>query len=109
LRKTQFFSLKIGKIAENCDHNIGPAQQKSETCGQEQQPTKLMTRVARWFLFKPICVNFGGSGNVGIFYVHFVNFPAIWHTLWPFGMFPPVLVHFYPFWYVVPRKIWQLC
>jgi hypothetical protein len=45
--------------------------------------------------------------DVSIFYVHLVNFPVIWHILWPFGIFPHVLVHFYPFWYVVPRKIWQ--
>jgi hypothetical protein len=47
--------------------------------------------------------------DVGIFYVHLVNFPAISHILWPFGIFSTVLVHFYPFWYVVPRKIWQPC
>jgi hypothetical protein len=35
--------------------------------------------------------------DVGILYVHLVNFPAIWHTLLTFGMFSPVLVHFYPF------------
>jgi hypothetical protein len=42
--------------------------------------------------------------DVGIFYDHLVNFPAIWHILSPFGMFPSVLVHFYPFWNVLPRK-----
>jgi hypothetical protein len=30
--------------------------------------------------------------DVGIFYVHLVNFPAIWHNIWPFGIFYPVLV-----------------
>jgi hypothetical protein len=35
--------------------------------------------------------------EVGIFYVHLVNFPAIWHILWPFGIFYPVLIHFYPY------------
>jgi hypothetical protein len=45
--------------------------------------------------------------DVGILYVYLVNFPAIWHILWTFGIFSPVLVHFYTFWYVVPRKIWQ--
>jgi hypothetical protein len=29
--------------------------------------------------------------DVGIFYAHLVNFPAIWHNLWPFGTFLPVL------------------
>jgi hypothetical protein len=27
----------------------------------------------------------------------------------PFGTFYGHLVHFYPFWYVEPRKIWQPC
>jgi hypothetical protein len=36
----------------------------------------------------------------GIFYGHLVYFVAVWYILWLFGMF-------YPFWYVVPRKIWQ--
>jgi hypothetical protein len=33
-------------------------------------------------------------GDAGTFYVHKVYFPAIWHILWPFGIFFPVLVHF---------------
>jgi hypothetical protein len=32
---------------------------------------------------------------------------AIWDILWPFGTFCIHLVHFFPFWYHVPRKIWQ--
>jgi hypothetical protein len=36
---------------------------------------------------------------VGIFYGHFVNFPAVWYILWKFGMISPV--------FVAPRKIWQ--
>jgi hypothetical protein len=32
--------------------------------------------------------------DVGIFYGHLVNFPAIWHIAWPFGIFSPFLVHF---------------
>jgi hypothetical protein len=47
--------------------------------------------------------------DVSIFYVHLINFPDIWYILWPFGTFLPVVVHFYPFWYVVPRKIRQPC
>jgi hypothetical protein len=38
----------------------------------------------------------------GIFYRHFGN-------LWPFGTFCIHLVHFSPFWYHLPRKIWQPC
>jgi hypothetical protein len=47
--------------------------------------------------------------DVGIFFVHLVNFLAIRHILWPFGIFSPVLIHFFLFWYVAPRKIWQPC
>jgi hypothetical protein len=69
-------------------------------------------RVARWYIFNPkiqIWVNFGGSlvRDVGIFYVHLVYFTAICHTLWTFDIFPGYLEYFFPFWYVVARKIWQ--
>jgi hypothetical protein len=48
---------------------------------------------------------------VYIFYVYLVYFLAIWNTLWPFGIFYIwcFLEHFFPFWYVVQRKIWQPC
>jgi hypothetical protein len=39
--------------------------------------------------------------TVGIFYVYFVYFTAIGY------IFYGHLVYFSPFWYVVPRKIWQ--
>jgi hypothetical protein len=32
---------------------------------------------------------------------------AIWYILWPIGIFCGHLLKFCPFWYVVPRKIWQ--
>jgi hypothetical protein len=38
---------------------------------------------------------------------------AIWsifgigHILWPCGTFHGYSVYFFPFWYIVPRKIWQ--
>jgi hypothetical protein len=35
--------------------------------------------------------------DVGIFYGHLVNFPAVWHILWPFGICSLVLVHSTPF------------
>jgi hypothetical protein len=45
-----------------------------------------------------------------------VHFVAIWSILrpfvkilWQFGIFYGHLVYFSPFWYVVPRKIWQPC
>jgi hypothetical protein len=31
------------------------------------------------------------------------------YILWPFGIFNGYLVYILPFWYVVPRKIWQTC
>jgi hypothetical protein len=40
--------------------------------------------------------------SFGPFYDHLVYFVAIWYNLWTFGIF-------FPFWYVVPRKIWQPC
>jgi hypothetical protein len=72
------------------------------------------SRVARWYIFEPkiqIWVNFGGSFN-----------GRCWYILWPFGQFlghiPSIflqpfgisyghLLYTFPFWYVVPRKIWQ--
>jgi hypothetical protein len=44
--------------------------------------------------------------DVGIFYGRLVYFTSIWiPILWPFGIL--YLIHCFPFWYVVPRKIWQ--
>jgi hypothetical protein len=45
--------------------------------------------------------------NLGVFYDHLVYFTAIGNILWPFGIFCGHLVYFSPFWYFVPRKIWQ--
>jgi hypothetical protein len=47
--------------------------------------------------------------NLGIFYDHLVYFTAIGNILWTFGIFCGHLVYFSPFWYFVPRKIWQPC
>jgi hypothetical protein len=41
------------------------------------------------------------------FYGHSVYFTTIWYILWPFGIFCGYFGTFFPFWYVVPRKIWQ--
>jgi hypothetical protein len=46
-----------------------------------------------------------------------VYFMVIWYILWSFGIFCGHLVYFmaiwyipiFPFWYVVPRKIWSPC
>jgi hypothetical protein len=62
------------------------------------------TKIATW-------VHFGGSCNgrcwctlwiFGLLYGHLIYFMAIWYILWSFGIFPP-------FWYIVPREIWQPC
>jgi hypothetical protein len=52
--------------------------------------------------------------DVGIFYGHLVYFTAIWSISLAFGIFYGHLVYFvahfgkfFPFWFVVPRKIWQ--
>jgi hypothetical protein len=53
--------------------------------------------------------------DVGIFYGHLVNFPAIWNIFYIYiwHMYMAIWYSssrfgtFYPFWYVVPRKIWQ--
>jgi hypothetical protein len=82
--------------------------------GQNVSSFSWQSRVARWFIFKPKIpnwVNVGGSchgrfwyilGSFGKFTGHFVYFKAIWNILWPIGILSP-------FWYIVPRKIWQLC
>jgi hypothetical protein len=36
-----------------------------------------------------------------------VYFTTIWYIFWPFCIFCCHLVHFPPFWYDLPRKIWQ--
>jgi hypothetical protein len=53
----------------------------------------------------PIWVNFGGPSS-----------GRCWSILWTFGIFCGHLVHFvvillyfFLFWYVAPRKIWQPC
>jgi hypothetical protein len=51
--------------------------------------------------------------GVGTLFGHLVYFTAILHILLPCGIFCCHLVcfigYFIPFWYVVRRKIWQLC
>jgi hypothetical protein len=45
--------------------------------------------------------------DVDIFYGPSDYFTAIWYILLPFGIFYGYLVYVSPFWYAVPRKIWQ--
>jgi hypothetical protein len=48
-----------------------------------------------------------GMENFGTFYGHLVLFEDIRYILLPRVTFCGPLVHFTPFWSVVPRKIWQ--
>jgi hypothetical protein len=48
--------------------------------------------------------------NLGIFWraldwKMLLSFIQIWDNLWQFGRFIVQLVHFFPFWFLVPRKI----
>jgi hypothetical protein len=45
--------------------------------------------------------------DVGIFYEHLVYFTVFCYILWTFGIVR--FLYFFPFWYFVPRKIWQPC
>jgi hypothetical protein len=45
--------------------------------------------------------------DVGIFYGHLVHFKVFCYNLGTFGIVRGYLVNFFPFWYFVPRKIWQ--
>jgi hypothetical protein len=50
-----------------------------------------------------------GMDNFGIFYGQLEHFTTIWYTLKPFSICCGRLVYFLPFWYIVPRNIWQPC
>jgi hypothetical protein len=43
----------------------------------------------------------------GIFYGHLVHFKVFGYIFWTFGTVGGNLVYFFPFWYFVPRQIWQ--
>jgi hypothetical protein len=45
--------------------------------------------------------------DAGIFYRHLVHFTVFCYISWTFGIVHGNLVYFSPFWYFVPRKIWQ--
>jgi hypothetical protein len=47
--------------------------------------------------------------DVGLFYGRLVYLTDTWYFLWPFGKFYGHFGIFFPFWYVVARKIWQPC
>jgi hypothetical protein len=45
--------------------------------------------------------------NIGKYDGHLVYFKSVLYISWTFGIFCGHLVYFPPFWYFVPRKIWQ--
>jgi hypothetical protein len=45
--------------------------------------------------------------KMSVYYMSIVYFTATWYILRTFGIFCGYLVYFFPFWYVIPRKIWQ--
>jgi hypothetical protein len=47
--------------------------------------------------------------NVDILKAHWEELMGLWDILWPFLTFCVHLIHFFRFWYHVPRKIWQPC
>jgi hypothetical protein len=69
-------------------------------------------RVARWWQTIILIWVYFGPWNGKCWYTYFI---VNWNILRPFGIFYSHLVHtvvlwyvyFLPFWYIVPRKIWQ--
>jgi hypothetical protein len=56
-----------------------------------------------WYILQGLVME-----DFGILYGHLVNFTNVWYIALPFGIFYGYLVYvFFPFWYFVPRKIWQ--
>jgi hypothetical protein len=47
--------------------------------------------------------------GVVLFYGHLIHFTVFCYILWTFDVVLGILVYFSPFWYFVPRKIWQPC
>jgi hypothetical protein len=39
--------------------------------------------------------------------IWYTYFTAIWYIILAFGVFYCYSVYFSPFWYIVPRKMWQ--
>jgi hypothetical protein len=71
-------------------------------------------RVASWYIFMPklpIRLYFGGHWNEKCWYIlrPFSNVYSHLVILRPFGNFAAIWYIFPPFWYIVPRKIWQPC
>jgi hypothetical protein len=43
----------------------------------------------------------------GTVYGHLAHFTVFYNILWTFGIVRGYLVHFFPYSYFAPRKIWQ--
>jgi hypothetical protein len=81
----------------------------SEKIGQLGTKFCELSRVARWYIFKPKIKNwvlFGGSCSGSCWYIfrQLVYFTAIWYTLRAFEIFCSNLDYFSPFLYVVYIK-----
>jgi hypothetical protein len=48
-------------------------------------------------------------GDDSIDYGHLAHFTVFCYILCTFGTVCGKLVYFFPFWYFIPRKIWQPC
>jgi hypothetical protein len=73
---------------------------------------RLDSRVARWHVFKLkflIWLKNGGTCNIRFWFILWPFCLFYGNMLCPFGIFCGYLVHFFPFWHVVPRTILQPC
>jgi hypothetical protein len=98
------FKCEFGPRKFQTDKKVGGQQYNTKKDAIKTGDT-VSTRVARWHIFIPkiqIWVNSGVSCNRRCWYI-FGHLPF----LWTFDIFPGYLVYFWPFWYVVLRKIWQ--
>jgi hypothetical protein len=95
----------VSYVASVPDGRVGVAANEAQvgfahqTLDNTKRRLKKVTRVARWFVFKPkikIWGNFGGLAmeDVGIFYGHLVHFTAFCYILWSFGNVRGNLVYF---------------
>jgi hypothetical protein len=98
--------------------NKVPYTQKSQSFQRKSAKYRFQTSVARWYLYvgiyrpkMPIWVNFQGSCNEGCWYIFgpFDLSYVLRYMSWPFGISYGYLVHFFPFGFVVPRKLRQPC
>jgi hypothetical protein len=100
---------RVWKPVENLPRKLFFGQYILHSLGDAHQGCQM-------FVFKPkiqIWVNFGGSCNGRwwcIFYGHLVHFTVFCYILSTFGIVRGNMYGiFFPFWYFVPRTIWQPC